>query len=131
MGCTTSNDRFNSARKLLDYGFANYTFIRATADEKDLLPIPVKGGTGSTVTPECNTFENFLVEKSKAKTLTIKTELSEMLKAPVTAGQQVGVARVYVDGVEIGTVKITAKESIKKLTFFESFKILLKNLFYV
>ena len=54
-----------------------------------------------------------------------------MLKAPVAAGQQVGVARVYVDGVEIGTVKITAKESIKKLTFFESFKILLKNLFYV
>ena len=131
MGCSTSNDRFNGARKLLDYGFANYSFVKVTADDKDLTPIPVKGGIKTTVMPECDTFESFLIEKSKAKTLTLKTELSEMLKAPVTAGQQVGVVRVCVDGAEIGTVKITAKESIKKLTFFESFKILLKNLFYV
>jgi D-alanyl-D-alanine carboxypeptidase (penicillin-binding protein 5/6) len=27
MGCVTSDDRFNSARSLLDYGFANYTVI--------------------------------------------------------------------------------------------------------
>ncbi len=131
MGCSTSNDRFNGARKLLDYGFANYTFVTVTADREKLVDIPVKGGVADKVTPECKNSQSFLIEKSKAKTLTVETELSEMLKAPISVGQQVGVARVFVDGVEVGTVKITAKQSIKKMNFAESFKILLKNLFYV
>ena len=130
MGCSTSNDRFNGARKLLDYGFANYTFVTVTADREKLYDIPVKGGVEDWVTPECKNSESFLIEKSKAKTLTVETELSEILKAPVTAGQQVGVARVFIDNVEVGTVKITAKRSIKKMNFSQSMKILLKNLFY-
>ncbi len=131
MGCSTSNDRFNGARKLLDYGFANYTFVTVTADREKLVDIPVKGGVVDKVTPECKNSESFLIEKTKAKTLTVETELSKTLKAPVELGQQVGVARVFVDGVEVGTVKITAKRSIKKMTFSESFKILIKNVFYV
>ncbi len=131
MGCSTSNDRFNSARKLLDYGFANYTFITVTADRDKLQNIPVTGGVKDEVTPQCLDSKSFLVEKSKSKTLIVETELAETLKAPITQGQQVGVARVFIDGNEIGTVKITAKESIKKMTFAQSFRILLKNLFYV
>lgn len=131
MGCSTSNDRFNGARKLLDYGFANYTYITVTADRTKLLDIPVTGGVRSKVTPVCNEERSFLVEKNKAKTLIIETELSETLKAPVSQGQQIGVARVFVDGNEVGTVKITAKESIEKMTFKKGVKILLKNLFYV
>ncbi len=131
MGCSTSNDRFNSARKLLDYGFANYTFITVRADKEKLVDIPVKGGVSDFVTPISERNASFLVEKSKAKSLTVQTELPETLKAPISAGQQVGVARVFVDGVEVGTVKITSKESIKKMSFAESFKILLKNLFHV
>lgn len=131
MGCSTSNDRFNGARKLLDYGFANYTFVTVTADREKLCDISVKGGVEDWVTPECKNPESFLIEKSKAKTLTVETELSDMLKAPITKGQQVGVARVFIDNVEVGTVKITAKRSIKKMNFSQSMKILLKNLFYV
>lgn len=131
MGCSTSNDRFNGARKLLDYGFANYTYITVTADRTKLIDIPVTGGVRNKVTPVCNEERSFLVEKNKAKTLIIETELSETLKAPVSQGQQIGVARVFVDGNEVGTVKITAKESIEKMTFKKGVKILLKNLFYV
>lgn len=131
MGCSTSNDRFNGARKLLDYGFANYTYITVTADRTKLTDIPVTGGVKNKVTPVCNEERSFLVEKNKAKTLIVETELSDTLKAPVSKGQQIGVARVFVDGNEIGTVKITAKESIEKMTFKKGVKILLKNLFYV
>ncbi len=131
MGCSTSNDRFNGARKLLDYGFANYTYITVTADRSKLQDIPVTNGVKNKVTPVCNEEKSFLVEKNKAKTLIVETELSDTLKAPVSKGQQIGVARVFVDGSEIGTVKITAKESIEEMTFKKGLKILLKNLFYV
>ena len=131
MGCSTSNDRFNGARKLLDYGFANYTYITVTADRSKLHDIPVTNGVKNKVTPVCNEEKSFLVEKNKAKTLIIETELSDTLKAPISKGQQVGVARVFIDGNEIGTVKITSKESIEEMTFKKGLKILLKNLFYV
>lgn len=131
MGAGNSNDRFNGARKLLDYGFANYTFVTVTAPPEDLHEVPISGGTLNRVTAICTEKKGFLIEKKKVKTLTMQTELPETLKAPISEGQQIGVTRVFSDGREIGTVKIVAKEDVKKITFGFSFKILLKNIFYV
>ncbi len=131
MGAGNSNDRFNGARKLLDYGFANYTNVSVTAPEEELQPIRVEGGVEKFVLPQCNEAQSFLIEKSKAKTLTFETELAESLKAPIVQGQQIGVTRVFVDGQEKGTVKIVAKTDIGKITFGYSLKLLLKNIFSV
>ncbi|MBQ1183781.1 MAG: D-alanyl-D-alanine carboxypeptidase [Clostridia bacterium] len=131
MGAGNSNDRFNGARKLLDYGFANYTFVTVTAPPEDLHEIPISGGTLNRVTAICTEKKGFLIEKKNAKTLTTQTELPNTLKAPISEGQQIGVTRVFSDGREIGTVKIVAKEEVRKITFGFSFKILLKNIFYV
>ncbi len=131
MGAANSNDRFNSARKLLDYGFANYTFVTVTVSPEDLREIPISGGTLNRVASVCNEEKGFLIEKKNLKTLTTETELPKTLKAPISKGQQIGVTRVFSDGREIGTVKIVAKEGVEKLTFGYSFKILLKNIFYM
>ncbi len=131
MGAGNSNDRFNGARKLLDYGFANYTFVTVTAPPEDLHEIPISGGTLNRVTAICTEKKGFLIEKKNVKTLTTETELPKTLKAPISEGQQIGVTRVFSDGREIGTVKIVAKEEVKKITYGFSFKILLKNIFYV
>lgn len=131
MGAGNSNDRFNGARKLLDYGFANYTFVTVTAPPEDLHEISISGGTLNRVTAICTEKKGFLIEKKKVKSLTLQTELPETLKAPISEGQQIGVTRVFSDGREIGTVKIVAKEEVRKITFGFSFKILLKNIFYV
>lgn len=131
MGAGNSNDRFNGARKLLDYGFANYTFVTVTAPPEDLHEIPISGGTLNRVTAICIEKKGFLIEKKNVKTLTTQTELPNTLKAPISEGQQIGVTRVFSDGREIGTVKIVAKEEVRKITFGFSFKILLKYIFYV
>lgn len=131
MGAGNSNDRFNGARKLLDYGFANYTFVTVTAPPEDLHEIPISGGTLNRVTAICTEKKGFLIEKKNAKTLTTQTELPNTLKAPILEGQQIGVTRVFSDGREIGTVKIVAKEEVKKITFGFSFKNLIKYIFYV
>lgn len=131
MGADNSNDRFNGARKLLDYGFANWSYVTVTADPQLFHDIPVTGGVVSSVSPICNERKSFLVQKSKAKTLTTETEFSPTLKAPVNIGQQVGVVRVFVDGNEIGTIKLTAAKAVKKLNFKEAFSCILKNCFFV
>ena len=128
MGSSSSNDRFNGARKLLDYGFANWSRITVTTDPEKLHPVFVKDGVVDKVNAVCNERKSFLIEKQKVKTLILETELFEKLKAPVTAGQQIGVTRVYVDGKEIGTVKVVAETSVQKMTFMKYVKLLLNNL---
>lgn len=128
MGASNSNDRFNGARKLLDYGFANWSYITVTTDPEKLHPVSVKDGVVDKVNTVCNERKSFLVEKQKVKTLLLETELFETLKAPVEAGQQIGVTRVYVDGKEIGTVKVVAETGVAKMTFMKYVKLLLNNL---
>lgn len=131
MGASDSNNRFNGARKLLDFGFANWSCITVTSDPEQLHDIPVTGGLSDHVSVECRERKSFLVEKSKVKTLCLTTELSEVLKAPVEEGSTVGVTRVFADGREIGTVSVTAADGVRELTFGRMLKILLKNVFCV
>lgn len=131
MGAGNSNDRFQGARKLLDYGFANYTYITASADESELTEIAVKGGTKDFVEPICNKKQSFLIEKSKAKDISVVTELPTELKAPISEGQQIGVARVLVGREEIATVPITAKYNVDKMTLWNAVKRMLGAIFAV
>ena len=131
MGAQNSNDRFDGARKLLDFGFANWTNVTVTADPPSLTDISVKSGVADYVTPECNEDKTFLIEKSQVGKLSQVTELPEELIAPVEKGQQIGVTRIFLDGKEIGTVKIVAAETVEKNTFFMIFAELLKKCFGV
>ncbi len=131
MGAQNSNDRFNGARKLLDFGFANWTNVTVTADPPSLTDINVKNGVADYVTPECNEDKTFLIEKSKVGKLSQVTELPEELVAPIEKGQQIGVTRIFLDGKEIGTVKIVAAKTVEKNTFFKIFAELLKKCFSV
>lgn len=129
MGSPNSNDRFDGARKLLDFGFANWAYVTVTADVSQFKPISVTGGTVSSIFPVCNDEQSFLVEKSKAKHITQVTELRSQLKAPVEKGSQVGVTRIFVGEEELGTVKIVSPVTVDKLTFGIVLSRLLSNCF--
>jgi D-alanyl-D-alanine carboxypeptidase (penicillin-binding protein 5/6) len=131
MGSPTSNDRFNGARKLLDYGFANWTTVRVAASPDTLVPIKIKGGVEGSVQPVSEGEKAFLLPKGKQKKIELVTELSETLKAPVEQGQQIGVCRVMADGEELGTIKILASRSVPALTFKEAFKKLINLQFFM
>lgn len=131
MGAQNSNDRFNGARKLLDFGFANWINVTVTADPPTLTDISIKNGVLDYVTPECNEDKTFLIEKSQTGKLSQVTELPEKLVAPIEKGQQIGVTRIFLDGKEIGTVKIVAAKTVEKNTFLRIFAELLKKCFGV
>lgn len=131
MGAPTSNDRFNGARKLLDYGFANWTTVKVSPESDALAPITVKGGVSEVVTPVAEGEKAFLIEKGKIKSVELITDLPPSLKAPIEQGQQIGVTRVMVGGEEIGTVRILAGNTVKAMTFIEAFKKLLNLQFFM
>lgn len=129
MGSPSSNDRFNGARKLLDYGFANYSFENITADISSVAPVTVKKGTVRQITPVANGTLPTLLKKAGASDITQEIEISESLTAPIAAGDVIGYVHIKYEGEEIGTIPITAGESSEKLTVWYCLGRLYRNLF--
>ena len=129
MGGQTSNDRFNGAKKLLDYGFANYSFKQIPAELAEGTVIPVKGGVEKQVAVEAGKPLELLLEKSASGKVTQEITLTEELLAPVKKGDKVGSVKILIDGEEAGVIDITAASDINKISFIYVLGRLLSSLF--
>ena len=127
MAGDTSNDRFNGAKKLLDYGFANYSFFEIEADLKDKAEVDVKKGVDKTVKIEAKDKLKLLLPKSEAKGITQKIALKKDITAPVKKGDRVGNAEICVGDKSVGSIEIIAKNNISRLNLWILFKWILKG----
>lgn len=128
MSGDTSADRFNGAKKLLDYGFANYAYTDIPPELGDLVSLAVKGGTEPTVALEAKDNFGMLLKKSDAASITQKVNLNENVAAPVKKGDVLGTIDFYSGDNQIGSVNVTAAQSIDKMTFFTAFLWILNGL---
>lgn len=117
LGCSTTDERFGGARKLLDYGFANYSIYTPQVDPSDILPIPVLRGTEEQVETVIEEMKPLLVKKGDEKTIQCTVELAEDVEAPVAAGQIVGRVRVTQNGTELAVYSVCAKTQVKRRGF--------------
>lgn len=124
LGADTSDQRFNSAKVLLNYGFANYTLCDLSAGSA-LPPVAVELGKQTFVLPMYPEHPVTLLEKSKAQSLRFVPELAEHLEAPVTAGQQIGSVKVYSGELLLQDLPVTAKCTVERLGVWDIFLILL------
>ncbi len=69
LGCSTTADRFDGARKMLDYGFANYGVYTPAIDEAELTPVKVLRGTAPTVEVTADPPQSLLVKKGQEKSI--------------------------------------------------------------
>lgn len=128
MSGDTSSDRFEGAKKLLDYGFSNFCYTTVTADLGDTIAIKVEKGNECEVKIEPEGDFGALLQKSAAKEITQKLTLPESVKAPVRKGQVLGTVEIYSGESAIGVINIVAKESVKKMNFSTALMWLLEGL---
>ena len=83
----TSPQRFESAKVLLNYGFAAYTLVTADPPQP-LRQLPVTLGDAPAVQVRLEGENTFLTTKSKAAGIEVQVELEERLDAPVEAGDR-------------------------------------------
>lgn len=117
LGCSTTDERFGGARKLLDHGFANYSLYTPQVGPDALTPIPVLRGTVGEVATEIGDFEPLLVKKGEEKRLICTVTLSEDVEAPVAKGQIVGTVTVARDGERIAEYPVRATTDVPKLSW--------------
>ena len=89
MKSPTSAQRFEDAKALLDYGFANYTLARVYPDVP-LAPVEVLLGTTAQVQPQLERECSLLVRKGEEGLISTQIQLAQDLEAPVERGQKLG-----------------------------------------
>lgn len=128
MSGETSNDRFNGAKKLLDYGFANYSFFEVEADLEGKNDLDVKKGVEKKVGIKADGKLKLLLPKSESKKITQKLNLKSNLTAPLKKGDLVGRAEIYVGEKSVGSIDIIAKNNISRLNLWILFKGIIKSI---
>ena len=116
----TSTQRFESAKVLLNYGFAAYDLAEVEPEEP-LTAIPVRLGTAASVTVEMEGEEKLLVTKDKIGTMEVQTQLETELAAPVEKGQQVGTLTVTSGEEILAQLPLVAGETVERLSYGQIF----------
>ncbi|MBO7737604.1 MAG: D-alanyl-D-alanine carboxypeptidase [Clostridia bacterium] len=124
LGGESSNERFGTVKKMLDYGFANYSVF--TPEHLKVEDIFVPGGTDNYLSADY-TPPSMLTEKGVSGEITQRISVFEDISAPVAQGDKVGRVDIYRDGNLIATADLLATESIQRIGFGELFLRILKT----
>ena len=117
LGCETTDERFGGARKMLDFGFANYAVYTPKVDASALHPVKVLHGMEPQVEAVADTPVPMLIKKGQEKSVAVATELAEDLEAPVYKGQVIGRIVLTLDGAEAAEYSIRAAADVAELNF--------------
>ncbi len=128
MHCETSADRFESAKTLLSYAFANYALLSAYPDNA-LLPVRVELGKTPYVQPIIEGSDKILTEKDIASTVTKEVQISDSVPAPVNAGDILGTLIVKSGETVLGEYPIVAGDSVGRMGWGNIFVGFLKMMF--
>ncbi len=124
LGGESSNERFGTVKKMLDFGFANYGVI--TPERLNTEDIYVPGGTDNYLSVDY-TPPSILCEKGDVGEITQKLSVFEDITAPVTKGDVVGRVDFYKQDELIATADLIATEDISRIGFGELFIRILKT----
>lgn len=122
LGSDNSTDRFEGAKALLNYGFANWTTVVPKIDPSLITDVSISMGEERAITPQIPAAASVLVPKSREKDIVQDIMLAVSVEAPVESGQVLGHVDVSLDGQTIGTYQLTAPHYVERLTFGEVFR---------
>ena len=122
MKCESSDKRFADAKKLLDYGFANYSMYCPKLPE--LPQIRVLGGKQKYLDLEVLQ-NNILIEKGRESKITVTVNVPDEVKAPVKKDETIGEIVYSLEGKEIAAFDVKVTKEVEKLGYLDIFRLFL------
>lgn len=111
---TTSQKRFDDAKKLLDYGFANFSNKVLVTKGEVVTEIEISKSQQTKV--EITAEENLtaLINKGDEKNVRTEIVLNENIKAPLEYLEPVGMLKCYLNDEVVGEVNLVANSKVEK-----------------
>lgn len=127
MKAPTTKDRFAEATKLLDYGFANYSFKSFAQKGDTVKEIPVSKGTISSVSAILANNAGVVLKKGEENNIVQNVNLPDSISAPIKEGDKLGEISYSQNNETIATIDIVAKNSVDKIDFPNMIKYVFKS----
>jgi D-alanyl-D-alanine carboxypeptidase (penicillin-binding protein 5/6) len=128
MGSPNRDSRNETAKKLLDYGFAHYRYL--LMEEGSLEPIKVLGGITDRLPLVYDKFDAILEKSVGGREVETVIDLPDHVAAPIQAGDRIGTVEYRIDGELLGSVPVKAAENVEKIGYFGLLCHLLSHLFF-
>ena len=122
VGAKDSQTRFNECSQLFNYGFANFENVLLVDASKSVGQASVSKGKTSAV--ELYPSQNYyaLVKKNEESPFAVEFELSNLVKAPVSEGENVGKITISKNGVVTKEIAVVTREAVEKLGYLDTLK---------
>ena len=129
MKAPSTKVRFSEAQKLLDFGFANYSFKTFGSEGEAIKTVNVEKGVTSTVNAIFETSASVLFKKGDEKNIVQNINISDTVTAPVHKGQRLGEVNFTLNGETIQTINIVAENDVNKINLWNMTTYLYKTWF--
>lgn len=123
LGGETSQNRFDDARTLLNYGFANFVTVKLVNKDDVIEQQPaVKNGMDKTMSVHPAWNVTAVLHKGEEKLIEKEIALPSEIAAPIKAGQKVGELIIRKDGEEMMRVDLVADRDYKEAKIWDILK---------
>lgn len=126
MHAPTSNDRFDDAKALLNYAFANYT-VYSPAANVALPPVRVELGAAESLQPVCQGAQTIVLNKGGGE-IQCDVSLPESISAPVEEGALLGKITVSDSTGVLAELPLVAPERVERMSVPKLWLVLLGRL---
>ena len=127
MGAPTRDSRNETAKRMLDYGFASYAYESFSGGE--ITEIAVTGAMESSLPLVYGDFKT-VVEKQNAGKIVSSVSLPDSISAPVKSGQQVGCVTYTLNGEILAEVPITVGADAPRISYLQVLSRLVRAFLY-
>ena len=118
LGSDNSTERFEDAKKLLNWGFANYTVYQPTVDASLITNVNVLFGKENIISPVTKDIKPILIKKGTEDKIAQRVDICLDVEAPVEKGQKLGTVYFETDGETITSCPIISENYVERRNWF-------------
>ena len=122
MRAPSSTERISNARKLLDYGFANYKYLSTSTQGEKIKNVAISKGIKSNVDLVCEKSTGCIIKKGTSSEITNEIIINQKISAPIEKNHILGKINFYLEGELISSTNLISNEEVKKKSLFNMFK---------
>ena len=114
MGADNSTDRFEGAKAMLDWGFANFETVTPQIDSSLIGEVEILRGTRESIRPVITGVTPLTLRSGEKNNLETHINLSENAEAPIEKNQTLGTVTLKIGGKEIANYNLVSDIYVEK-----------------
>ena len=122
MGSPKVEIRNKEARKLIDYGFANFNSYPIAKKDDKMQQVRVSKGSSLKVNAVTDSDIFVLLNKGEEKNIKKTAELPEVVNAPLKKGDKIGELVISINDKEVGRYNLVSDADVSKSSFLNNLR---------